>query len=289
LPLALIALVAVSGCGTVHHVVRAPAAFAGEQGVAFVADGAGGFEAASQDFRDAVRESGASLYVVMVPWTHGYGRVLADVLDREHSHRKGRELAAEVLQFRAGHPDAAVYLVAHSAGCLVVLEAAEALPPGSVDRFVLLLSSVSADYDLRPALRCARDGVDAFYSARDVIYLGFWVGVLGTTDGRWGEAAAGRVGFRPRVCSPDDAALYTKLRQHAWNPTVSVTGNRGGHYGVHDPHYLREFVLPLLCPTAREACREPAQPNAFRSSARLLDTAVRGSSLPSNSSEMYPR
>jgi pimeloyl-ACP methyl ester carboxylesterase len=288
-PLMLTLLAAASGCGMTRHVVHTHTAFAGEQVVAFVADGAGGFEAASESLRGAAHEAGASLHVVTVPWTHGYGRILADVLDRGHIRRKGDELAAEILQFRASHPDTPVYLVGHSAGCLVALDAAGVLPPGSVERVVLLLPAVSADYDLRPALCCAREGVDSFYSCRDVVYLGLWVRVLGTTDGRRGEDAAGRTGFRPVVCSPGDAALYARLRQYAWNPDLAVTGNLGGHYGVYSPGYLREFVLPLFSPHAAEACPAPAQLNAFRSSARLLGTAVRGSSLPSNSSEMYPR
>jgi pimeloyl-ACP methyl ester carboxylesterase len=213
-----------------------------------VADGAGGFGAASESLRPAAQEAGLTVEVVSVPWTHGYLRVVADVLDTDHMRRKGRDLAAEVLRFRAAHPGTPVHLVGHSAGCQVTLAAAEALPPGSVERVVLLLPAVATDYDLRPALCCARGGVDSFNSSEDRVYLGVWTRLLGTTDGRRGVAASGRVGFQPVVCSPGDAALYAKLRQHPWHPSLTWTGHHGGHYGVYSPGYLQTFVLPLLGP-----------------------------------------
>ena len=46
--------------------------------------------------------------------------------------------------------------------------------------------------------------------------------------------------------SPEDAALYSKLRQHPWNSGLAWTGNRGGHYGSYEPGFLQAFVLPLL-------------------------------------------
>jgi pimeloyl-ACP methyl ester carboxylesterase len=242
----LLAVLAAGGCRSVPHVAHAPELPSACATVAFVADGAGGFGAASNSLRDAARQTGTPVQVVAVPWTHGYARVLADVLDTDHMRRQGRELAAEVLRFRAAHPETTVHLVGHSAGCQVTLAAAEALPPGSVERVVLLLPAVATDYDLRPTLACARDGVDAFHSEQDVVYLGVWTRVLGTADGRRRTPAAGRVGFRPVICSPADAALYTKLRQHPWHPSLTWTGHHGGHYGVYSPGYLQTFVLPLL-------------------------------------------
>jgi len=138
-----------------------------------------------------------------------------------------------------------VYLVGHSAGCAVILAAAEQLPPDSVDRIILLAPSVSMGYDLRSALRSAREGLDVFYSSRDYGYLGFCIAITGTADRKWCPAA-GRVGFCPPCPNSADAALYTKLRQHAWDPAVEWTGNHGGHYGSHHPQFIRAYVLPLL-------------------------------------------
>src|SRR5947207_1011475 len=104
--------------------------------------------------------------------------------------------------------------------------------------------SVSADYDLRPALLGVRDGLDVFCSARDWGYLGIGTALVGTSDRHW-SAAGGRVGFRPRVERPEDVALYGRLRQHPWDPCLAWTGNRGGHYGTYQPEYLCAYVLPL--------------------------------------------
>jgi pimeloyl-ACP methyl ester carboxylesterase len=215
----------------------------------FVANGAGGFHAPSEAFEKAVAKEGLPLTVEEVVWSHGYGRVLADEIDYCHARREGEHLAVQVARYRERCPTAEVYLFGHSAGSAVVLAAAEALPPGSINRLVLLSPSVSTRYDLKPALRACCDGIDVFFSERDYGYLGLGTGVVGTAD-RLGGAAAGRVGFQVAANSPADAILYSRLRQHPWHPSVAWTGNRGGHYGGYQVDFLRAYVLPLLKPGA---------------------------------------
>jgi len=244
------AVLAVSGCAVARHEVYTPTVVAGQRGVIFAVDGAGDFQATSASLRQAVAEERLPLAVDVFAWSHGYGRVLADEMDWDYARLEGQCLAHRVYAVRQLCPAGEVYLVGHSAGCGVVLAAAEALPPGSVNRIVLLAPSVSAGYDLRPALRCTRDGLDVFYSGRDTAYLGVGVAIVGTADRTW-TAAAGRVGFRPVVATPQDALLYTKLRQHAWDACVAWTGNHGGHYGGYQVCHLRAYVLPLLAPGNR--------------------------------------
>jgi pimeloyl-ACP methyl ester carboxylesterase len=171
--------------------------------------------------------------------------VLADEIDYAHARCEGLRLAGRVAAYRRACPSAGVYLVGHSAGCAVVLAAVEALPPGTVEGVVLLAPALSADYDLRPALRNLRCGVDVFCSRRDWFYLGLGTAVIGTVDRSWG-AVGGRVGFRPTGDSAEDLALYARLRQHPWDPCLAWTGNQGGHYGGYQPAFLRAYVLPLL-------------------------------------------
>ena len=135
----------------------------------------------------------------------------------------------------------------HSAGCAVVLAAAEALPPGGVDRIVLLAPSVCTAYDLRPALRSARCGIDVFHSSQDRLVLGLGMRLVGTAEHAC-RTAAGQCGFTPVLAGPADATLYGKLRQHPWRRSVEWTGNHGGHYGAYQPDFLRAAVLPLLLP-----------------------------------------
>jgi pimeloyl-ACP methyl ester carboxylesterase len=244
---ALAALTFVPGCVGIGTAAPLPEPVPADaaRAVVFLADGAGGFQAASRSLRQVVHDEELPLRVEPVVWTHGYCRIVADQVHQSHMKMEARRLADRVRSWETTRPGQPVYLVGHSAGCALVLMAAELLPPASVERIVLLAPAVSADYDLRPALSCACRGVDVFYSERDWGYLGLGVWLTGTADRHW-SPAAGRVGFRPAVSSPEDAALFGKLRQYPWNPSLTWTGNRGGHYGPYQPQFLRACVLPLL-------------------------------------------
>lgn len=244
--LSLLLLAVSAGCVTSHGAVCTHCVAANLRGAVFSADGAGGWEATSEALQSAVAEAGLSLYVEPVEWSHGFGRVFSDQMDLGHAQCEGLRLAERIVTLRREHPEWDIYLVGHSAGCTVVLSAAANLPSDTVKRIVLLAPSVSADYDLRPALRSSRDGVDVFFSPRDVFYLGVGIALTGTADRRWSAPAAGRTGFRPIAESCQDAPLYSKLRQHGWDPSVEWTGNRGGHYDAYKSDYLRSYVLPLF-------------------------------------------
>jgi pimeloyl-ACP methyl ester carboxylesterase len=213
--------------------------------VVFAADGAGAFLNSSESLRHELARERVPLHVERVAWSHGYLRVLADQVDYGHARDQGRRLAEAVLALRQVRPDLEIYFYAHSAGAAVVLAAAEHLPPGCVDRIILLAPAVSSGYDLRRALCSTSAGIDVFYSRRDWAFLSLGVTLFGTADRRW-CAAAGRVGFRPRVECPADSCLYHKLRQHAWCPAAACTGHHGGHSGAYQPGFLRACVVPLL-------------------------------------------
>ena len=85
----------------------------------------------------------APLELVTFVWSHGFGHYVSDHVDHVNQVEQGRRLAGYVAAARADCPGRAIYLVGHSAGCAVVLAAAEALPPGGVERIVLLAPSVA--------------------------------------------------------------------------------------------------------------------------------------------------
>lgn len=243
LPLTL----APAGCAAARQdVVAYPRlAGSGQPGTVFAVDGAGGFEAASIELRRAIVLEGLPWTVETFDWSHGFGRVVADVTDREHTVASGQRLAGVIAARRQSCPCGEIYLLGHSAGCGVILAAAESLPPGYIDRIVLLAPALSAQYDLRPALRSVRR-IEVFYSRRDRFYLGLGTTLFGTTDRCWGCPAAGRVGFCPVLACPEDVALYQRLRQHPWHPSLEASGNFGGHYGAYQLTFLRDYVLPLM-------------------------------------------
>jgi hypothetical protein len=205
-----------------------------------------------------VAERRVPLRIEMVDWSHGTGRFLADHLHQSNIQQRGQDLALEARRWRATFPDKRICFVGQSAGCAVVLVAAGALPADSVDRVVRLAPSVSARYDLRPALRASREGIDVFYSHKDRFVLGLGMLFSGTTDRRL-PPVAGRVGFEPIVATPGDRALYARLHPHPWDPSVAWTGNTGGHYGADEPGHVRAYVLPLLAPGGRPGLERQSQ------------------------------
>ena len=214
-------------------------------GVVFVANGSGDFRTVTRGLIQAVTETAAPLQIETCVWSRGYGRYVLDHVDHANHLNHAYPLAVQVAAYRRACPNRRIYLIGHSAGCAVVLAAAEMLPPDSVDRIILLAPSVCETYDLRPALHTARCGIDVFYSSKDRVILGVGMRIFGTADRRC-RTAAGRYGFTPILACPADAALYGRLRQHPWDPVVEWTGHRGGHYGNNEAAFLRAYVVPLL-------------------------------------------
>jgi pimeloyl-ACP methyl ester carboxylesterase len=236
--------------------------------VIFVADGAGNFQITSKMLRGVVEETGAPLTVHTFAWSHGYKKVLYDQIDLSHARAQGQHLAELVLAYRQQYPEARIHLAGHSAGCMVVLSATEHLPPGTLDCVLLLAPSVSAEYDIRPALRAVRHGVEVYYSSHDWLYLGLLTKVVGCAD-RLRCGASGHKGFSLRIESPADADLLERLHQYPWQPADRELGNDGGHYGAYQPEFLKARVFPVLLqpsqPPTADSCalasREPPAPS----------------------------
>lgn len=236
------------GCAAVPARVATYSPPLAPQGIVLVLDGAGGNAHAAEAVALVVKETGAPLFVRSIPWSHGQKRGLADMTDVDYSRAQGRSLAATIVAYRAAYPNLPIYIVAHSAGAFVALEATRWLEPNSLERIVLLAPAVAADYDLRPALAAARQGVDAFTSERDRFYLGLGTALVGTADGKRFTPPAGRVGFEVPPLSAPEIELMQRLRQHPWQPSVAWTGNGGEHAGALRLAFVRAYVLPLLIP-----------------------------------------
>jgi pimeloyl-ACP methyl ester carboxylesterase len=209
----------------------------------FVIDGSAHLRSVGEDLRQALTEAGRPHAVQTFAWSHGPGRVLADLHGHEHQRTKGHELAATVVSERQSHPGRKVYLVCHSSGAAIVIAAAQELPDNSVQRIILLAPAVSPGCDVKPLLRCAH-AVDSFHSASDLIG-GLVLAVMGNADGSF-RSSAGCVGFSPERDGGPADALYGNLRQHAWDWDMTRTGYHGGHFGCTRSGFLRQYVVPLL-------------------------------------------
>jgi pimeloyl-ACP methyl ester carboxylesterase len=246
LSLALLALLPATGCVslTPNRIDAQPIVTAAPPATVFCADGAGNFQTSSLMLRTVAHNDGYPIEVITHEWSHGYLHVISDQVDYPYALLEGKKLAALVLEYHQYHPEQPIYLYAHSAGAMVVLVALEELPPNVVERAILLAPSVSAEYDVRPALRGVKKSLDVFCSKRDTWYLGTITHILGNSD-RVHTPTAGVVGFRPMVHA-DDVPLLDKLVHHRWQPSDRELGHNGGHFGAYQPDYMRAQVMPLL-------------------------------------------
>lgn len=244
LVLALASTLGSGGCARYRSPLTTPTAPIPEDGVVFVADGAGNYQYFSKALRQASREGGFSAQIVTYEWSHGYMRMVADQIDYSHARAKGKELAQRVLRFKEAYPHLPVHLAGHSAGAMVVIAALECLPPYTVDNAVLISPTLSAFYDVRPALKGVRHGMYNFHSEKDWVYCGIATRVFGTSD-RKRTVCSGRVGFHVPAC-PDEVLHLQKLRQRAWSPEDTLTGNEGGHFGNYESLFLQQNILPLF-------------------------------------------
>jgi hypothetical protein len=211
-------------------------------GEVYTLNGSGCLRSITDDLQRAVGEAGLPLHVVDFAWSNGLGRIFTDLRCQSHHQAKGEELAGLILAHRYSHPGGRIYLVCHSSGAAVVLAAVKCLPPGSVDRIIMLAAAVSSSYDLRRALACAREGMDCFYSPMDLTSCS--LALFGTSDG-YHKPSAGYLSFTPVADGSGDGA-YQNLRQYGWSSTMMQAGNFGGHYGCTRLGFLRDYVVPLL-------------------------------------------
>jgi pimeloyl-ACP methyl ester carboxylesterase len=216
----------------------------------WVVDGAGGLGGCSHALTAANTLGGNRIEIAPFPWAHRHQKLLLDQIDLPYARQQGARLALAIRERQMREPGRRVVIVAHSAGCAVALAAGETLPPDTIDRMVLLAPSVSTGYDIRPAMRSAREGLDVFCSKKDWVALGFVTRVVGTVDRTWARAA-GRHGFDVAMIARQDEGELERLRQHFWTSELAWTGHTGGHHGMHTPAFILTYLYPLF--VARES------------------------------------
>lgn len=204
--------------------------------VLMIVDGVGAMGFLPHTLRLALRNDGDRFEVRNFVWTHGYGRMLADLRDRPHIIAKAKVLATEMNAIVEERKQ--LFVVAKSGGTAVALEALAQMPSESVEKLILLSSAVSPSFDLTPALNSVRTKAYAFNSHLDLVMLTFGTSIFGTADGIR-TRAAGCVGF-------SNPERYEKLQEFKWNANMLRTLNTGEHFGTSMYPFLVEYVLPLL-------------------------------------------
>lgn len=213
-------------------------------GVVFVAGGAGSMVNLAGITKWSLRQANSPLEVRDFDWSHGKGRIVRDIQDIRHLTQKADELAQQILNYQASHPDRQVYLVGKSTGAMIVLLAAEKLPLASVERIILLSAAVSPNFDLIPALRTTRTEIVSFHSALDIAVLNWGTSLVGTAD-RYYSPSAGLNGFAIPT-QTNNHLDYQRLKQIEWSPSKAWYGHLGGHLGNGMPLFLLYEVTPYL-------------------------------------------
>jgi hypothetical protein len=231
-----------AGCAHARQPRAAPPP--AERAVVFVVGGIGGLDPLQLWAPVTLPRAGVPHELRVFEWTHGKCRFLRDLQDAQHLQAAADRLADDVREELAlGRP---VYLLGQSAGASLVLAAAGRLPPGSLERVVVLSAAVSPTYDLRPALRASRGGVVSFHSTCDLLTLAWGTSQFGTSDRVYGPAA-GLDGFRvPADLDAEGQALYARLVQRPWRWGMLLEGCGGGHNGPTLPLFLAHHVAPWL-------------------------------------------
>jgi pimeloyl-ACP methyl ester carboxylesterase len=252
--------------GVLAALAVAPCAAAGaETGVIFVVEGVGGFDVLGAVSEKTLPRAGVPHEIRVFIWTHGWGQLFRDLQDFRYLQKRADELADHVRVYRETHPGQPIYLVGRSGGAGLALLAAEQLPPGTLERIILLSPAVTPDYDLRPALRATRCEIVSFNSAHDRFILEWGTGRFGTVDRVYGPSAGLR-GFRvPDGLSAADQELYARLVQIAWHPAMILEGHLGAHLGTTMPGFLSKEVAPWLKPEGDGRSAGQYKPNRVTS------------------------
>src|SRR5260370_15220608 len=215
-------------------------------GVVVTVEGIGGVDQLPRNANTSLHKVGLPHEVRNFRWSHGTGRFLIDLQDTQHLIKKADELAQFLIQVRAEAPERPLYVVAKSAGTGLTLFALGQVPPGTVDRTILISSAVSPSFDLRQALRGTRGEIVAFHSRNDQVVLNWGTSHFGTADRYYGPSAGLRGFVPPADLDEEGRELYRRLVQVAWTPRMLLHGNSGGHVGMSKCGFICSDIAPWL-------------------------------------------
>lgn len=214
------------------------------QDVLFFVPGAAGDGGHYDGMIRGLRAGGVAEHLEVVTWG-APGPLFVMNLQDDKIHRAAEEkLAAALRAWRASHGKGRIDVIAHSAGCGVVLGALGREDVPEVGTVVLLNPSVSPGYPLERPLSRVASRLHVFHSDRDTVFLSWRTRTFGTYD-NVRTRAAGNVGFRLASLPAEQRA---KVVQHAREPSWEAQGNGGGHFGTVKETFVKTTVAPLLLP-----------------------------------------
>ncbi|MGD8451321.1 MAG: hypothetical protein PVJ57_05830 [Phycisphaerae bacterium] len=221
-----------------------------EHGRTYYVGGAGPFgHIGTIDVPHGLRQAGYEGSLEVFGWQGLIPSHLRDQIDRSRNEEQAHRLAQRVEAYLRHHPACPVNIIALSAGTGITTWALENLPDElQVNNVVFLGSSMSRDYDLRPALRHVRGRLYNFYSPDDPVLL-HAVPITGSVDRRTrGINVAGLFGFAaPTGEDTPVAEVYgPRLRNMPYRKHYRDYGYDGMHTDGTSAAFVEHILAPLL-------------------------------------------
>ena len=211
-----------------------------DRGLVVILPGIEGKGISSESIREGLIDGGVSQRIETFEWgmpLPGLGMAF-NQMDVARNRDQAEKLAIRIYEYQRAYPGRPVFLVGHSGGSGVAVFALESLSrlryAKPVDGAILIASSLSADYNLSPALKNTRYGIVSVSNPFDLAVLGIGTVAMGNVDGTR-SASAGRTGF-----VMEDARLFKM--------PVTVGMLRGIRITPHQAATTTSFVRKNIAP-----------------------------------------
>lgn len=216
-----------------------------DRGLVVVLPGIEGKGISSASICEGLIEGGVSQRIETFEWgmpVPGLGMAF-NQMDVARNRDQAEKLAIRIYEYQRAYPGRPVFLVGHSGGSGVAVFALESLArlrdAQPVSGAILIASSLSADYDLSPALKNTRYGIVSVSNPFDLAALGIGTVAMGNVDGTR-SASAGRTGF-----SMEDARLFKMPVTVGMLRGIRITPHQAGT----TTSFVREYLAPWILHT----------------------------------------
>lgn len=223
-----------------HHRGRWATPRRRRRGLALVLTGIEGPSVAFEWIAAGLHRAGWRGAIALFPWNDGLPlwRCGVNLMNAERQQLWAERLCQTLNSEAQSGRCSPIHVIAVSGGTGIVARALQlpTWPPSLVHHVIWLAPSVSPGIPLPDLNRSGKTHLTIFESCFDLVMLGFFTTLLGTSDRR----------FRPALglCGrPTKSAAITELR---WRPAWIHFGHLGGHCTCVTPAFVRNAVAPVL-------------------------------------------